>query len=203
VDTSGTIPEDRWGKATTECKQSATVRKAKLSPSARAELAAAIRFVRHVPTLKFSWNARLILCMANVSDRPRTSVTPISSEPLPDNPQKRITAALVDFPPDAYSPEHHHEASLYVYALKGEIRSQPRMVTNEIMDKVVIAGTPTQVTDKLIELSEVGLRWHCFTKSSALIAQLPFVLWRRRFDRRSCADERTTVYAGLRMFEIR
>jgi alkanesulfonate monooxygenase SsuD/methylene tetrahydromethanopterin reductase-like flavin-dependent oxidoreductase (luciferase family) len=33
------------------------------------------------------------------------------------------------------------------------------MVTNEIMDKVVIAGTPTQVTDKLIELSEVGLRW--------------------------------------------
>jgi hypothetical protein len=96
--------------------------------------------------------------MANVSDRPRTSVTPISSEPLPDNPQKRITA-LVDFPPDAYSPEHHHEASLYVYVLKGEIRSQPRMVTNEIMDKVVIAGTPTQVTDKLIELSEVGLRW--------------------------------------------
>ena len=111
-----------------------------------------------IEALKFSWNARLILCMANVSDRPRTSVTPISSEPLPDNPQKRITA-LVDFPPDAYSPEHHHEASLYVYVLKGEIRSQPRMVTNEIMDKVVIAGTPTQVTDKLIELSEVGLRW--------------------------------------------
>jgi 5,10-methylenetetrahydromethanopterin reductase len=34
-----------------------------------------------------------------------------------------------------------------------------RMVTNEIMDKVVIAGTPTRVTEKLIELSEVGLRW--------------------------------------------
>jgi hypothetical protein len=46
---SASIPEDRWGKATTECKQSATVRKTKLSPSARAELAAAIRFVRHVP----------------------------------------------------------------------------------------------------------------------------------------------------------
>ena len=34
-----------------------------------------------------------------------------------------------------------------------------RMVTNEIMDKVVIAGTPTQVTDKLIELSDAGLKW--------------------------------------------
>lgn len=34
-----------------------------------------------------------------------------------------------------------------------------RMVTNAIMDKVVIAGTPTQVTDRLLELSAVGLRW--------------------------------------------
>jgi 5,10-methylenetetrahydromethanopterin reductase len=34
-----------------------------------------------------------------------------------------------------------------------------RMVSNEIMDKVVIAGTPAQVTDKLIELSEAGLKW--------------------------------------------
>jgi 5,10-methylenetetrahydromethanopterin reductase len=34
-----------------------------------------------------------------------------------------------------------------------------RMVTDEIMDKVVIAGTPTQVTDKLIELSDAGLKW--------------------------------------------
>jgi quercetin dioxygenase-like cupin family protein len=77
-----------------------------------------------IETLRFFWDTRLILCMSNVSDRPRTSVTPISSEPLPDDPRKRITAMLVDFPPDAYSPEHHHEASLYVYVLKGEIRSQ-------------------------------------------------------------------------------
>ena len=77
-----------------------------------------------IEALKLSWDARLILCMSNVSDRPRTSVSPISSEPLPDDPQKRITAMLVDFPPAAYSPEHHHEASLYVYVLKGEIRSQ-------------------------------------------------------------------------------
>ena len=77
-----------------------------------------------IEALKFLWDARLILCMSNVSERPRTSLTPISSEPLPDDPLKRITAMLVDFPPSAYSPEHHHEASLYVYILKGEIRSQ-------------------------------------------------------------------------------
>jgi alkanesulfonate monooxygenase SsuD/methylene tetrahydromethanopterin reductase-like flavin-dependent oxidoreductase (luciferase family) len=34
-----------------------------------------------------------------------------------------------------------------------------RLVTNAIMDKVVIAGTPTQVTDRLLELSALGLRW--------------------------------------------
>lgn len=34
-----------------------------------------------------------------------------------------------------------------------------RMVTNEIMDKVVIAGTPTQVIDRLLALSDVGLHW--------------------------------------------
>ena len=87
-------------------------------------IAAFSRLPSGTETLKFFWDARLILCMSNGSDRPRTAVTPISSEPLPDDPQKRITAMLVDFPPDAYSPEHHHEASLYVYVLKGEIKSQ-------------------------------------------------------------------------------
>jgi hypothetical protein len=33
------------------------------------------------------------------------------------------------------------------------------LVTNEIMDKVVIAGTPTQVTNRLLEFSALGLRW--------------------------------------------
>lgn len=34
-----------------------------------------------------------------------------------------------------------------------------RMVTNAIMDKVVIAGTPTQVIDRLLQLSDAGLGW--------------------------------------------
>lgn len=33
------------------------------------------------------------------------------------------------------------------------------MVTDEIMDKVVIAGTPKQVTDRLLELADAGLHW--------------------------------------------
>lgn len=33
------------------------------------------------------------------------------------------------------------------------------MVTDQLMDKVVIAGTPTQVTDRLLEFAEAGLRW--------------------------------------------
>jgi quercetin dioxygenase-like cupin family protein len=31
---------------------------------------------------------------------------------------------VVDFPPNAFTPEHHHEADLYVYVLQGTIRSQ-------------------------------------------------------------------------------
>jgi len=46
------------------------------------------------------------------------------SEPLAAEPHKRITSVIVDFPPNAFSPEHHHEADLYVYVLEGTIRSQ-------------------------------------------------------------------------------
>src|SRR5262245_24537575 len=65
-----------------------------------------------------------VLCATDATERPRPSTTIISSRALPDVPGKRITAMLVDFAPGAYSPEHHHEASLYVHVLKGTIRSQ-------------------------------------------------------------------------------
>jgi quercetin dioxygenase-like cupin family protein len=65
-----------------------------------------------------------ILCSTSSAERPRTSTTIISSRALADVPGKRITTMLVDFPPGAYSPKHHHEASLYVHVLSGTIRSQ-------------------------------------------------------------------------------
>jgi len=70
--------------------------------------------------------------MASMAARPGTKVTVISSHAIPDVNGKRMTAAVVDFPPGAYSPEHHHEGSLTVYVLKGTIRSE-------------LAGEPPQV----------------------------------------------------------
>lgn len=66
------------------------------------------------------------ICAASTSasDRPGTSPTIIGSEPLAADPNKRVTSMEVVFPPNAFSPEHHHEADLYVYVLEGTIRSQ-------------------------------------------------------------------------------
>ena len=61
---------------------------------------------------------------APASGRPGTVPTVTGSEPLAAEPHKRITSMIVEFPPNAFSPEHHHEADLYVYVLAGTIRSQ-------------------------------------------------------------------------------
>ena len=61
---------------------------------------------------------------ASTSGRPVTSTTVVGSEPLAAEPHKRITSMVVDFPPNAFTPEHHHEADLYVHVLEGTIRSQ-------------------------------------------------------------------------------
>jgi quercetin dioxygenase-like cupin family protein len=66
------------------------------------------------------------ICAASTpaSGRPATVPTITGSEPLAAEPHKRITSVIVEFPPNAFSPEHHHEADLYVYVLAGTIRSQ-------------------------------------------------------------------------------
>src|SRR5215510_4916700 len=66
------------------------------------------------------------ICAASASTdgRPVTSSTVVGSEPLAAEQHKRITSIVVDFPPNAFTPEHHHEADLYVYVLAGTIRSQ-------------------------------------------------------------------------------
>jgi quercetin dioxygenase-like cupin family protein len=61
---------------------------------------------------------------ASVSGRPATRPTIVGSEALAGDPHKRVTSMEVEFPPNAFSPEHHHEADLYVYVLQGTIRSQ-------------------------------------------------------------------------------
>lgn len=53
---------------------------------------------------------------------------------LPNVPGKTMTAVVVEYPPGAKSPPHHHAPSgfIFAYVLSGEIRSQ-------------IAGSPAKV----------------------------------------------------------
>jgi quercetin dioxygenase-like cupin family protein len=56
--------------------------------------------------------------------RPRPVPRIVSSEPLAHAAGKRITVAVVTFPPGGYSPPHRHGGTVSVYVLKGTIRSQ-------------------------------------------------------------------------------
>lgn len=58
------------------------------------------------------------------ADRPATVVTPVSCSKLPNVPGKSVTTAVVDFPPNAYTPRHHHPGSVTAFVLKGVVRSQ-------------------------------------------------------------------------------
>lgn len=56
--------------------------------------------------------------------RPRPVAQPVSSDALPHVQGKRITTMVVEFPPNGFSPPHHHGGSVTVYVLSGVIRSQ-------------------------------------------------------------------------------
>lgn len=61
---------------------------------------------------------------AAVPGRPVTEIKPISCTPLPDIPGKAVTVAIVNFPPDAYTPRHRHPGNVTAFVLKGTLRSQ-------------------------------------------------------------------------------
>ena len=56
--------------------------------------------------------------------RPRPVAHQVSSDTLPHVQGKRITTMVVEFPPNGFSPPHHHAGSVTVYVLSGVIRSQ-------------------------------------------------------------------------------
>ncbi|RAZ91922.1 cupin domain-containing protein [Mesorhizobium hawassense] len=56
--------------------------------------------------------------------RPTTVVKPLSCEKLPNVPGHSITTALVEFPPNAYTPRHRHPGSVTAFVIKGALRSQ-------------------------------------------------------------------------------
>lgn len=56
--------------------------------------------------------------------RPRPVATVVSSEKMAHVPGKRVTMAVVDFPPGSHSPAHRHGGSVTVFVLKGTVYSQ-------------------------------------------------------------------------------
>ena len=57
---------------------------------------------------------------------PRSQVSKIFEQPMPNVPGKSLTAVIVDYPPGGASPPHHHAASgfIFAYVLSGMVRSQ-------------------------------------------------------------------------------
>jgi quercetin dioxygenase-like cupin family protein len=57
---------------------------------------------------------------------PRSQVSKIFEQLMPNVPGKSLTAVIVDYPPGGASPPHHHAASgfIFAYVLSGTVRSQ-------------------------------------------------------------------------------
>lgn len=56
--------------------------------------------------------------------RPTTTIKPLSCEKLPNVPGHSVTTALVEFPPNAYTPRHRHPGSVTAFVVKGALRSR-------------------------------------------------------------------------------
>jgi quercetin dioxygenase-like cupin family protein len=54
----------------------------------------------------------------------KITATKISEEKLAHVPGKTVTVEIVEFPPGAIAPEHHHAGSVTAYILSGTLRSQ-------------------------------------------------------------------------------
>lgn len=66
------------------------------------------------------------LSLAHAQDAPRSSSAPAFKSAIPNIPGKNLVAVVVDYPPGAKSPSHHHAASAFIYAhvISGSVRSQ-------------------------------------------------------------------------------
>ncbi|WP_279604562.1 cupin domain-containing protein [Methylobacterium sp. J-070] len=66
------------------------------------------------------------------------TVAPAFQSAIPNIPGKSLVSAVVEYPPGAKSPSHHHASSAFVYAyvLSGAVRSQ----VNEEPARVYRAG---------------------------------------------------------------
>jgi quercetin dioxygenase-like cupin family protein len=50
--------------------------------------------------------------------------TPVTSQVLPQDPGRSLTAVVVELAPEAKSSSHHHAGTVFAYVLEGTVRSQ-------------------------------------------------------------------------------
>ena len=50
--------------------------------------------------------------------------TPVMAQALPGDPGRTLTAVVVELPPGAGSPSHHHSGIVFAYVLEGNVCSQ-------------------------------------------------------------------------------
>ncbi|MBS1103793.1 cupin domain-containing protein [Gluconobacter sp. Dm-62] len=77
--------------------------------------------MRHFVTL-----AAMALCACTSSLHAATKVTPLLAHDLPGIPGKEGAMLTVDYPPGGSDPIHRHNASVFVYVLKGSVVMQVR-----------------------------------------------------------------------------
>ena len=52
------------------------------------------------------------------------TLTPVTTQTIPDDPERTLTAVVVNLAPDARSASHRHAGIVFVYVLEGVVRSQ-------------------------------------------------------------------------------
>lgn len=57
-------------------------------------------------------------------DRPKSEVTTVSCQVLPNAPGQSMTLQTVVYPPNAFTPAHRHPGSVTAFVLYGTVRSQ-------------------------------------------------------------------------------
>lgn len=61
---------------------------------------------------------------AQAAEPPGAVETPVTQQPLPNMPGSSLTAVVVQLPPGARVPAHHHAGFVFAYVLAGTVRSQ-------------------------------------------------------------------------------
>jgi quercetin dioxygenase-like cupin family protein len=95
-----------------------------LATAALLAVAVGFRATDRRPAMPASMLAAADATPSSAGARPRPVAQPVSSDALPHVQGKRITTMVVEFPPNGFSPPHHHGGSVTVYVLSGVIRSQ-------------------------------------------------------------------------------